>query len=78
MKVKFYDLELHGKTYKVFLAKRNYSNNGTIAVDIISVDDNGIEAPFAVLTRNIPCDYGLANNTMQFIDTNNLGNDIGN
>lgn len=78
MKVKFYDLELYGKTYKVFLAKGNYSNNGTIAVEIISFDDDGFEEPFAALTRNIPCDYGLANDTMQFIDTNNLGNDIGN
>lgn len=76
MKVKFYNLEMYGETYKVYLAKGNYPNNGTIAVEIIAVDSEGFEEPFASLTRNIPCDFGLANDTMQFIDTNNLGNDI--
>jgi hypothetical protein len=78
MKVKFYELEMYGETYKVYLAKGNYSNNGSIAVEIIAVDSEGFEEPFASLTRNIPCEYGLANDAMQFIDTNNLGDDIAN
>ena len=76
MKVKFYELKMYDETYKVYLAKGKYANNKTIAVEIIAVDSEGFEEPFASLTRNIPCDYGLANDTMQFIDTNNLGNGI--
>lgn len=76
MKVKFYNLEMYGKTYVVYLSKGKYLNNKTIAVEIIAIDSDGREEPFASLTRNIPCEYGLANDTMQFIDTNNLGDDI--
>lgn len=76
MKVKFYELKMYDETYKVYLAKGKYTNNKTIAVEIIAVDSEGFEEPFASLTRNIPCDCGLANDTMQFIDTNNLGNGI--
>lgn len=78
MNVKFYDLEMYGKTYKVYLRKGHYLSNNTIAVEIVAVDSDGFEEIFGSLTRNIACDYRLANDTMQFIDTNNLGNGIAN
>lgn len=76
MSVKFYNLEMYGEKYKVYLSKGKYLNNNTIAVDIIVVDSDGFEEPFDSLTTNISCEYGLANDTTQFIDANNLGKDI--
>lgn len=78
MNEKIYDLNLFGnETFKIILGKSSYRNNGTLAVTMIQVCDDGTEEDFGVLTVNLECNLGLANKTdMQFIDTNNLTNKI--
>lgn len=73
---KTYELNMYGKTYKIALRKTTYRNNNTLAIAMVCIDKKGREEPFAMLTVNIDDSDVLANNTMAFIDTNNLSDEI--
>ena len=75
--VKVYELEFYGTKYNVVLAKGSYIVNDTLAVLMyISTPKGKIKEDFGDLTQNIGESTLLADDTRQFIDTNNLGNDI--
>ena len=74
---KVYELEFCGTKYNIVLAKSSYFLNNTIAVLMyISTPKGKVKENFDNLTVNIGESSLLANDTKQFIDTNNLGNDI--
>lgn len=56
-------------TYNLYLAMSAYSNNDTLAVIVMSVDEEGFEEQFDVITVNLP--FGFADGTHAYIDTNN-------
>ena len=65
-----------GDTLNIKLGKTSYLNNGTLAVVMLEVLDNGEEEEYDVLTVNINDSSLLASDTDAFIDTNNMGQDI--
>ena len=74
---KTYTLLAYGEEHKIILRKGNYNNNGTLAIDMIKVFDDGHEEPWSMLTVNIQDsnDYANAVDTA-FVDVNNLGSSI--
>lgn len=75
---KTYTLNFYGKKYPVCLAKCNYVNNGKLAILMFVTTPKGkIKEEFGNLTVNIDDSNIFANDVdTQFIDTNNLGNEI--
>ena len=74
---KIYNLKAYGKDHKIILGKTSYRDNKTLAVLMIEVFKDGHEEDWATLTVNLPVNLGIPNITdTQFIDTNNLGNEI--
>lgn len=74
---KVYKLKFYGTNLNVVLGKGNYANNGTLAILVYECTPKGkIKDIFADLTRNISDSGLLASKTEQFVDTNNLGNEI--
>lgn len=78
MKEKVYELNMYGETFHIILGKTSYRNNNTIAVMMIDVQPDGTEEDFGVLTVNLETGgLTMANKEdTQFIDTNNLTQDI--
>jgi len=77
MKEKIYDLKWCGKIYKIFLEKTKYVNNGTLAINMISIDKDGNENYFNTLTVNLVDSCIMADaNYFQYVDTNNLSEKI--
>ena len=76
--MKIYTLEFYGKKFNIGLAKGKYVNNGKLAVLMYETTPKGkIKDIFGDLTVNLGEDSVMANETnSQFIDTNNLGNEI--
>lgn len=75
--MKVYEIEFYGKKYHVVLEKGKYSNNGTLAIEMICTTPKGkYKEPFGMLTVNLDDSDVMANDTMAFIDTNNLGIEI--
>lgn len=74
---KVYKLKFYGTTYNIVLEKANYVNNGTLAVLMYVCTPKGkIKEDFGDLTRNIDDSDVWADKESQFVDTNNLGNEI--
>lgn len=75
---KIYKLNFYGETYNIGLAKGKYLSNGKFAVLMFITTPNGkIKENFGDLTVNIDDSDIMANDSdTQFIDTNNLGNEI--
>lgn len=59
-----------GDTYNLQIAKHVYSENGTLAIQLIDVDEHEL---FAIITVNLPFSDTLESN-QQFINTNDLPN----
>ena len=75
--MKVYDLEFYGTKYHIVLGKANYVNNGTLAVLMyVSTPKGKVKEDFGDLTRNISDSEIYADKKSQFVDTNNLGNEI--
>lgn len=75
---KKYVLNFYGKNHQIVLRKSSYVSNGTLAVLMVEVMPDGTEEDFATLTVNLgTIGKPKATDKSQFIDSNNLGNDIG-
>jgi hypothetical protein len=71
--MKTYELNRWGKTYTIEMEKGTYADNGTLAIIMVCVDENGYREPFATLTINIEAsDTEADSETLAFVDTNNL------
>lgn len=57
-----------GETYNLAIEKHTYSNNGSLALELIDVDGN---ESFAVITTNLPFSDTLEKN-QQFVNINEL------
>ena len=67
----------YGNDHKIALRKSNYLNNGTLAVFMVEIFDDGHEEPWGDLTVNIEDSNELANPIdTAFVDTNNNGSII--
>lgn len=74
---KVYKLKFYGTSYNIVLGKANYVDNGTVAVLMYTCTPKGkIKEDFGDLTRNIGDSFVWADKESQFVDTNNLGNEI--
>lgn len=73
---KIYNLNKYDENYKIVLRKDTYMNNGTLAVLMVVIYDNGEEEIWSDLTVNIFDSDIMATDKMAFIDTNNNGDDI--
>lgn len=74
---KIYNYFAYGENHKIVLCVNSYRNNGTLAVLMSEVFDDGHEEPWSVLTVNLAMSDSMANKTdTQFVDTNNLGDEI--
>jgi len=69
---KTYKLEWYGNTYDIALRKTTYTSNDTLAIAMVSIDKDGCEEDFGMLTTNIGESNILADETSAFVDTNNL------
>lgn len=69
MEHKYYKFKFFGEDHYIRLVARNYSYNNRLAVQAYEED----EAPFAILTVNIP-DEDLSDDVActAFVDTNNI------
>lgn len=72
MSEKFYVFE--GK--KVVLRKSSYVSNGTLAVAMIVVDDNGDESIYDFVTVNIADSDFIISIYDAFVNTNHFGNEF--
>jgi len=73
MNEKVYVFSAYGEDHNIILGKCNYTSNGSFAVLMIEVFDDGHEEDFGMLTVNIDdSDYYANKIDKQFIDTNNL------
>ena len=74
---KIYDLHTFGRTHKIELMKGNYQSNGTLAIRMVEVFDDGHKESWSILTVNIQDSDWVANSVnLAFVDTNNNGSDI--
>lgn len=62
---------LYDETYKIRLEYTSYSCNGTLALQMMNLVDDGQEEPFGIATVNLPDSGRLALNE-QYVDTNNM------
>lgn len=58
------------ETHSLYLVADTYENNGTLAVVVMEVFDNGTEEMFDVITTNLAWS-DAADETHAYIDTNN-------
>lgn len=56
-------------THKLKLVADKYSSNGTLAIIVMEILDDGTEDRFDIITTNLP--FGDADETRAYIDTNN-------
>ena len=73
---KTYKLKMYDETYNIMLRKTTYKNNGTLAIAMVCINEDGYEEDFGMLTTNINDSDILADDSSAFIDTNNLSNEI--
>ena len=57
------------ESHDIYLIADKYSNNGSLAVIVMDITDEGYEEQFDVITVNLP--FGCADETHAYIDTNN-------
>lgn len=73
--MKIYELKTSYGQYHIALRKGTYANNGTLYVEMVETTPKGkIKDYFDTLTTNLM--FSFANENKQYIDTNNLGNNI--
>jgi hypothetical protein len=59
-----------GDTYTLAFVKHNYANNGSLALELVDVEE---KEPFAFVTVNLPYSNAVMPN-QQFVDINELPN----
>lgn len=65
----------YGKKYHIVLQKTTYANNGTLYVEMVETTPKGkFKDYYGAITVNL--EFSFATENKQYIDTNNLGNDI--
>lgn len=67
--MKTYKLKYYGKTYELAPIISEYSYGKRLAIRLVDVNDDN--APFAILTVNIP-EEKLTNKNCAFVDNNNF------
>ena len=65
--MKYYKLNAYGKTYNVRIERREYANNKTLALSLIT----DTHEPFCNLTVNLMDSCVWGNRENAFVDTNN-------
>ena len=74
-KIKTFPFERYGTVYQMRIVAKRYSQNKTLAVELLYEED-GIWEPYLVATANIPETERFAGNYKAFIDPRYLGSDL--
>ena len=74
-RIKTFPFERYGTVYQMRIVAKRYSQNKTLAVELLYEED-GVWEPYLIVTANIPETATFAGNYKAFIDSRYPGSDL--